>query len=60
MGMRIAFRRSMRVGGNAGLPVEGLGVQADVIHLTTARDATSEDADLFDRAGHMLIAQQSG
>ena len=58
MSMRIAFRRSVRVGANAGLPVEDLGVSADVVHRRTRRDILENDADLYDVAGTIL--SQSG
>jgi hypothetical protein len=55
MSMRIAFRRSIRVGVNAGRPVEDLGASADIVHRRTRRDILENDADLFDVAGRSLI-----
>jgi C-terminal processing protease CtpA/Prc len=53
--MRIAFRRSLRVGAtNRGLPVEGLGVSADEVQPRTKRDIEEDDADFFDRAAALL------
>lgn len=54
--MRVALRRSLRVGKNAGIPVEGLGIAADSVHRKTKRDVDSDDADLFDLAAGMLLA----
>jgi C-terminal processing protease CtpA/Prc len=54
MSMRVAFRRSLRVGPRAGLPVEDLGTKADVVHRRTRRDVFENDADLFDHAGRLL------
>jgi len=54
MDMRVAFRRSTRVGARVGLPLEDLGVQSDVLHFRTRRDVFQNDCDLFDHAGALL------
>ncbi|MQU73991.1 peptidase S41 [Sinorhizobium medicae] len=54
MSMRAAFRRSIRVGANAGIPVEDLGVSANFHHRRTQRDILENDADLYDEAGRIL------
>jgi hypothetical protein len=50
MDMRVAFRRSTRVGARVGLPLEDLGVQSDVIHHRTRGDVFRNDCDLLDHA----------
>jgi C-terminal processing protease CtpA/Prc len=57
MDMRVAFRRSTRVGKRVGLPLEDLGVESDVVHRTTRRDVFDESCDLFDHAGSLLADQ---
>jgi hypothetical protein len=54
MDMRIAFRRSTRVGRRIGLPLEDLGVQSDIRHQITRRDIFNENADLMEHAGGVL------
>lgn len=56
MSMRAAFRRSIRVGDNAGIPVEDLGVSADHLHHRTQRDVMENDSDLYDAAGQILAS----
>ncbi|MFI6148562.1 S41 family peptidase [Streptomyces sp. NPDC051109] len=53
-GMRVAIRRSLRVGANSGTPVEDLGITPDVPYRMTRRDLMEGNADLFERAGEIL------
>ncbi len=53
-GMRVAIRRTLRVGANSGTPVEDLGITPDVLHQMTRRDLLEGNADLFERAGQIL------
>jgi hypothetical protein len=54
---RVALRRSTRVGQNAGVPVEDLGVQPDELHLLTRRDLLEGSVDLIQKAADMLTTQ---
>jgi hypothetical protein len=54
--MRVAIRRTLRVGSLAGTPVEDLGVQPDERHHMTRRDVLEGNVDLLDRAGALLAA----
>lgn len=56
-GMRVAVRRSLRVGPSAGTPVEELGVRADTTHKLTRRDVLSGNVDLLEAAGALLKAE---
>jgi Peptidase family S41 len=52
--MRVAIRRSLRVGPKAGVPVEDLGVQPDVLHAMTRADVLEDNPDLMAHAGQLL------
>lgn len=54
--MRVAIRRSVRVGALAGTPVEDLGVVPDERHHMTRDDVLHDNVDLLDRAGELLAA----
>jgi hypothetical protein len=54
--MRVAIRRTLRVGSLAGTPVEDLGVQPNQRHRMTRRDVLEGNVDLLDRAGALLAA----
>jgi hypothetical protein len=54
--MRVAIRRTIRVGPRAGTPVEDLGVTPDVRHRMTANDVLQGNVDLLERAGQLLAA----
>jgi hypothetical protein len=54
--MRVAIRRSVRVGALAGTPVEDLGVEPDERHPLTRRDLLEDNRDLLDKAGKLLRA----
>ncbi|MGW6575799.1 S41 family peptidase [Streptomyces sp. NPDC054945] len=56
-GMRVAIRRSLRVGERAGTPLEDLGVVPDERHRMTRRDLLEGNVDLMARAGELLRAQ---
>jgi peptidase S41-like protein len=56
--MRVALRRSLRVGTRMGQPVEDLGVVPDNLHELTRRDLLEENADLMAAAGALLAARQ--
>ena len=52
--MRVAIRRTTRVGENAGLPLEDLGVVPDVIHRLTRDDLLQDNRDLIAAATAIL------
>ncbi len=52
--MRVAIRRTTRVGKNAGLPLEDLGVQPDEIHRMTRDDVMQGNRDLIAAARALL------
>jgi hypothetical protein len=54
--MRVAIRRSLRVGELAGTPVEDLGIVPDHRHDLTRRDVLQDNLDLLDAAGALLAA----
>jgi hypothetical protein len=55
-GMRVAIRRTMRVGDQAGTPLEDLGVAPDSLHALTRNDLLNGNADLMAAAGKILAA----
>jgi C-terminal processing protease CtpA/Prc len=55
--MRVAIRRTLRVGRLAGTPVEDLGVRSDVRHEMTRRDVLENNVDLLDAAGALLAGR---
>jgi hypothetical protein len=54
--MRVAIRRTTRVGSRMGQPVEDLGVIPDQRHLLTRNDLLNGNIDLINRAGALLAA----
>ncbi len=54
--VRVSIRRTLRVGGLAGTPVEDLGVTPDHRHEMTPRDVLENDVDLVEPAGQLLAA----
>ncbi|MDX6281120.1 MAG: hypothetical protein QOH03_2191, partial [Kribbellaceae bacterium] len=54
--LRVAIRRTLRVGDLAGTPVEDLGVRPDSTHQMTRRDLLEGNVDLLDAAGALLSA----
>ena len=55
--MRVAIRRSLRVGKNAGIPLEDLGVVADHIHPMSLSDVLHDNIDLLEIAAAMLVKE---
>lgn len=55
-GMRVSMRRTLRVGRQAGAPLEDLGVVPDHRHHLTKNDLINDNADLLNRAGELLAA----
>lgn len=53
-GMRTSIRRTMRVLGNSGTPVEDLGVVPDHSYDMTRNDLLNSNADLINFAGQVL------
>jgi hypothetical protein len=53
-GMRIAIRRTLRVGDQAGAPLEDLGVIPDQRHFITRNDVLNGNPDLINAAGALL------
>ena len=54
--MRVAIRRTLRVGAEGGTPVEDLGVVPDERHFMTRADVLEGNVDLLNRAGELLAA----
>lgn len=52
--LRVAFRRTLRVGRNVGIELEERGVLADCTHATTRRDLLGNDADLLAHAAQLI------
>ena len=52
--LSVAIRRVLRVGPNAGTPLEDYGVVPDDHHLTTRNDVMNDDADLMVTAAELL------
>jgi hypothetical protein len=52
--LRVAIRRTLRVGELSGTPVEDVGVRPDAIHRMTRADLLSGNADLLEAAGALL------
>jgi C-terminal processing protease CtpA/Prc len=56
-GMRVAMRRTLRVGALSGTQLEDLGVTPTVRHRMTRADVLDANRDLLDHAGVLLAAQ---
>jgi hypothetical protein len=54
--LRVAIRRTLRVGELSGTPVEDVGVRPDVTHRMTRADLLEGNADLLEAAGALLAA----
>jgi Peptidase family S41 len=52
--INIAVRRSIRIGLNEGLPVEGLGIFANHLYQLTRRDTLGQNEDLINFAAEVL------
>ena len=57
--MIVAMRRSIRVGQNAGSPLEEFGVAPDVLHYMTRRDLLQDNVDLLAHAARLIRRQPS-
>lgn len=57
--MRVAIRRTIRVGENVGLPLEDLGVVPDQIHRLTRNDVLNDNEDLINVAAAILAQVES-
>ena len=57
--LTVAIRRLLRVGPNAGTPLEDYGVVPDEQHLVTRRDITSNEADLMATAAELLARTEA-
>jgi C-terminal processing protease CtpA/Prc len=57
--MRVAIRRTLRVGPQAGTEIEDLGVEPDDTHQTTRRDLLQNDGDLLEAAVRLLYPSTS-
>lgn len=53
-GMRVSIRRTLRVGEEAGTPLEDLGVVPDLLHNMTRQDLLNHNMDLINRAAEIL------
>jgi hypothetical protein len=53
-GLSVVIRRVLRVGPNAGTPLEDYGVVPDELHVTTRNDIMNDDADLIVTAAGLL------
>jgi len=53
--MRVALRRSTRVAKLDGIPVEGLGTKADVLHSYTRNDILNRNCDLYAHAAGLIV-----
>ncbi len=58
IGMRVSIRRTLRVGEQAGTPVEDLGVVPDFLHNMTRQDLLNHNIDLINRAANILQQMQ--
>jgi hypothetical protein len=56
--LRVAIRRTIRVGENSGAVVEDLGIVPDHIHRMTRRDLLEGNFDLIEKAAELLAAQK--
>lgn len=55
--LRVALRRTLRVGPNAGVPVEDIGVIPDQPHSITRDDILRDNRDLFAAAAALLVTK---
>jgi C-terminal processing protease CtpA/Prc len=57
--MKVAVRRSIRVGKQSGRPLEELGIVPDRRHYMTRRDLLSRNPDLIKKAARILMKKPS-
>jgi C-terminal processing protease CtpA/Prc len=55
--MRVAIRRTLRVGRQAGTELEDLGVVPDALHEMTRRDVLQANEDLIAKAASLLVGK---
>lgn len=55
--MRVAIRRSVRVGASSGVILEDLGVAPDQLHRMTRRDLLEGNCDLLEAAAKLLMGR---
>jgi C-terminal processing protease CtpA/Prc len=53
--LRVAFRRSQRIGPQSGNDVEDFGITPDYVHYMTRNDLLKRNVDLINRAASLLI-----
>ncbi len=58
--LRVAIRRSLRVGRKAGVPLEDLGVVSDYLYRPTVDDLLKGNRDLFEHAAELLRPVPAG
>lgn len=58
-GMRVAIRRTLRTGDEAGTELEGLGVKPDEVHPLTNNDILHGNVDLINRAARLIAKQDA-
>ncbi len=56
--LKVAIRRSLRVGRNAGIPLEDLGVVPDYLYSLTEDDLLYQNRDLVDQAAELLVRHE--
>jgi C-terminal processing protease CtpA/Prc len=54
---RVSSRRMLRVGEQAGMPLEDFGIEPDERHYMTRTDVLKENQDLINHAAKLLVAQ---
>ena len=54
---RVSSRRMLRVGDEAGMPLEDFGVEPDRRHYMTSNDILNGNEDLYNHAGKILAGQ---
>ena len=57
--MRVAIRRTLRVGDQSGTPVEDIGVTPDSRHYLTKNDLVLKNKDLINKAGKILKSKSA-
>ena len=56
--LRVAIRRAIRVGPEAGTEIEDLGVRPDESHVMTLRDVTAGNVDIIAHAASIIAAEK--
>lgn len=55
--MRVAIRRTTRIGDNAGIPLEDLGIVPDATYQLTKDDLMNDNSGLINEATHILSSR---